>query len=99
MALAINIPQQLIVEIAASSAAYDLREKKTVYLRNGVQEYMVWQVYEQRIDWFHLIEDEYEPLPPDAEGIVRSQVFAGLDLNFPALLGGDLAHVLATLQI
>ena len=35
---------ELIVEIAASSAAYDLQEKLQVYRRNGVQEYIVWQV-------------------------------------------------------
>ncbi len=43
-------PPELIVEIAASSAAYDLYDKKRVYRRNGVQEYLVWQVYEQRLD-------------------------------------------------
>lgn len=35
---------ELIVEIATSSAAYDLREKLQVYRRNGVREYIVWQV-------------------------------------------------------
>ena len=35
---------ELIVEIAASSASYDLQEKLQVYRRNGVQEYLVWQV-------------------------------------------------------
>jgi Uma2 family endonuclease len=91
-------PPELVVEIAASSAAYDLREKKTVYQRNGVQEYLVWQVYDQRIDWFHLIEDEYELRLPNAEGIIHSQVFPGLDLNVPALLAGDLARVLTVVQ-
>ena len=38
---------ELVVEIAASSAAYDLYEKKTVYRRNRVQEYIVWQVSER----------------------------------------------------
>jgi Uma2 family endonuclease len=89
---------ELIIEIAASSAAYDLREKKTVYQRNGVQEYLVWQVYEQRLDWFYLHEDEYVPLLPDADGITRSHVFPGLHLDATALLAGDLARVLAALQ-
>jgi Uma2 family endonuclease len=91
-------PPELVVEIAASSAAYDLREKKMAYQRNGVQEYLVWQVYEQRLDWFYLHEDEYEPLLPDADGITRSRVFPGLHLDIAALLAGDLAAVLATLQ-
>lgn len=37
---------ELIVEVAASSAAYDLHDKKRAYRRNGVQEYLVWRVYE-----------------------------------------------------
>lgn len=32
---------ELIVEIAASSAAYDLYDKKRAYRRNGVKEYLV----------------------------------------------------------
>ncbi|MGB3239101.1 MAG: Uma2 family endonuclease, partial [Geitlerinemataceae cyanobacterium] len=31
---------ELIVEVAASSAAYDLHDKKRVYRRNGVREYL-----------------------------------------------------------
>jgi Uma2 family endonuclease len=89
---------ELIVEVAASSASYDLHDKLRVYRRNGVQEYIVWQVYEQRIDWFRLTEGEYVPLQPDSEGIVRSEVFPGLWLAVPALLEGNLAEVLAVLQ-
>ena len=91
-------PPELIVEVAASSATYDLREKKTVYQRNGVQEYLVWQIYERRLDWFYLHNDEYEQLQPDTEGIIRSRIFPGLHLDMPALLAGDLARVLAIVQ-
>jgi Uma2 family endonuclease len=91
-------PPELIVEIAASSAAYDLREKKIVYQRSGVLEYLIWQIYERRLDWFYLHEDEYEPLLPDADGITRSHAFPGLHLDATALLAGDLARVLAILQ-
>ncbi len=38
---------ELIVEVAASSAAYDLHDKLKVYQRNGVKEYLVGRVYEQ----------------------------------------------------
>ncbi len=45
-------PPELIVEIAASSASYDLHDKRRVYARNGVPEYLVAQTHEKRIDWF-----------------------------------------------
>jgi Uma2 family endonuclease len=89
---------ELIVEVAASSASYDLGNKLNVYRRNQVQEYLVWQVYDQRLDWFRLRQGEYVPLQPDTEGIVRSEVFPGLWLAVPALLEGNLAQVLSVLQ-
>lgn len=89
---------ELIAEIAASSASYDLNAKLNVYRRNEVKEYMVWQIYENRLDWFSLQEGRYVPLEPDAAGIIRSQVFPGLWLSVNALLQGNLAEVLAVLQ-
>ncbi|MEN9206432.1 MAG: Uma2 family endonuclease [Thermostichales cyanobacterium DRC_bins_46] len=89
---------ELIVEIAASSAAIDLHDKKRAYRRNRVQEYLVWRTLEGELDWFSLQADDYVPLPRDGEGIVRSQIFPGLWLTVPALLAGDLNRVLAVLQ-
>ncbi|MBW4465981.1 MAG: Uma2 family endonuclease [Pegethrix bostrychoides GSE-TBD4-15B] len=88
---------ELIVEIAASSASYDLHDKLRVYRRNGVQEYIVWRTYSQQLDWFYLEAGEYQPLVAEA-GILRSRQFSGLWLASQALLAGDLAEVLRVLQ-
>ncbi|WP_225914063.1 Uma2 family endonuclease [Leptolyngbya ohadii] len=89
---------ELIVEIAASSAAIDTGIKKQVYRRNGVLEYIVWQSYENQLEWFVLTEGEYQRLPPDSAGIIRSQTFPGLWLAVPALLSNQMAQVLEVLQ-
>ena len=89
---------ELVVEIAASSAAYDLREKLAAYRRNGVREYIVWTTYETRVQWFSLETGADECLPVDEEGVMRSRVFPGLWLNVPALLQDNLADVLRCLQ-
>jgi Uma2 family endonuclease len=89
---------ELVVEVAASSAAIDLGDKQRAYRRNGVLEYLVWRVLDGAIDWFGLQDEAYVQLPSDATGIVRSQVFPGLWLAIPELLKGNLAQVLATLQ-
>lgn len=89
---------ELIVEIAASSVSYDLYDKLKIYRRNGVQEYVVWQVNDKRLDWFELNEGQYLPLTPDANGIIKSKVFPGLNLAVNDLLEGDMAKVLAELQ-
>lgn len=88
---------QLIVEIAASSAAYDLHDKKEAYRRNGVREYVVWQVLEGMIDWFRLQNGEYVWVEPNEDGIIESQEFPGLRLAVPKMVNGDLAGVLAVL--
>ena len=88
---------QLVVEIAASSASYDLHEKKEAYRRNGVYEYVVWRVLDRAIDWFELRDRVYVLREPDANGIVESARFAGLRLHVPSMLAGDAAGVLAAL--
>lgn len=89
---------ELVAEVAASSAAIDLYDKKRAYRRNGVREYIVWQILENKLDWFSLQNDEYVLLEPDADGIIKSFVFPGLWLNVTALLAGEMTTVLALLQ-
>ena len=89
---------QLIVEVAASSATYDLHDKMEAYRRNGVREYVVWRVLDGMIDWFRLREGRYVWIEPDADGVVESEIFPGLRLNVPRMLAGDLAGVLAELE-
>lgn len=89
---------ELIVEIAASSASYDLHDKLRVYRRNRVQEYVVWRVYNREIDWFQLREGEYIKLEPNADGVICSSVFPGLWLAVSAMLEGNLAAVMAVLK-
>jgi Uma2 family endonuclease len=89
---------QLVVEIAASSASYDLHDKLRAYRRNGVQEYLIWRVLDAAFDWLRLHEGVYVPMEPDANGIIESEVFPGMRLDVPRLLAGDLAAVLAVLD-
>ncbi|MFM6106246.1 MAG: Uma2 family endonuclease [Sphaerospermopsis kisseleviana] len=89
---------ELIVEIAASSAAIDAHDKLKVYRRNQVQEYLIWRVYDGEFDWFILKDGEYRQLEANADGVFCSQVFPGLWLDKSALLAGNLAKVLEILQ-
>ena len=89
---------ELIAEVAASSASYDLHDKLRVYQRNGVREYIVWRTVDQRIDWFELADDEYRPLRADGQDVIRSKVFPGLALAIDALLVGDFPVVESTLR-
>jgi Uma2 family endonuclease len=89
---------ELVAEVAASSASFDLNTKLNVYRRNAVREYLVWRVLQHQFDWFVLRSGQFQPLPPDAEGILRSEVFPGLWLDAAALIRGDMPRVLAVVQ-
>lgn len=89
---------ELVAEVAASSASYDLGRKLHAYRRNGVKEYLVWWVQDREIDWLALREGRYEPLAPGPDGILQSEAFPGLWLDPVALLRGDLAAVLAIVR-
>ncbi len=89
---------ELVAEVASSSAAKDLHDKKRAYWRNGVQEYIVWQILENQINWFSLQNGEYILLQTDVDDVIKSQVFPGLWLAVNALLAGDMIKVLEVLQ-
>ena len=89
---------ELTVEIAASTASYDMHDKLEMYQEKGVQEYIVWRVLDNQIDWFSLENGKYQRLSADKQGIIESKVFIGLRLNIKALLNHDLTQVLQDLQ-
>jgi hypothetical protein len=83
---------ELIGEVTASTASYDLHDKLAVYQRHRVQEYIVWRVVDQEIDWFRLQGKRYTPLAAKG-GIFRSRVLPGLWLHARALIHGDMVGV------
>jgi Uma2 family endonuclease len=91
-------PPELAVEVVGSSRAYDLHQKKDVYRRNGVREYLAWVTSEQRLIWWELREGAYLELSPQADGLLKSTVFPGLWLDGAALLRGDMKAVLAAVR-
>jgi Uma2 family endonuclease len=89
---------ELILEVAATSANYDLYEKKDLYHANRVREYIVWQTLDARLDWFDWESTAYVRRLPDKPGLIKSRVFPGLWLNVTALLNGRHDAVLRTVQ-
>jgi Uma2 family endonuclease len=89
---------ELLIEVAASTAAIDMGDKKKAYQRIGVQEYLVLQVYEQKASWFTRRDGEYQEIMADAQGILRSNLFPGLWLDPAKFWAADLAGLIATLQ-
>lgn len=92
-------PPELIVEVASTSASYDLHSKFRVYESSGVKEYVVVVLHEKRVHWFVLDNGKFVEYPADEQNIARSTIFPGLWLDVPALFAGDAAKLLATLDL
>ncbi len=90
---------ELLAEISRTTADDDLGAKREVYRRHKVPEYIVWRVADRELDWFILRGDYYFRIDPEADGIMRSEVFPGLWLDPAALIRGDSARVLTVAQL
>ena len=89
---------ELVTEVSANSATFDLHEKKEAYEQNGVLEYVVWRVEERAIDWFVLKRGKYRPLAVTKNGLYTSKAFPGLWLDADSMIAGDLAKVIEVVQ-
>jgi Uma2 family endonuclease len=90
---------ELVAEVAATSANYDLTDKLEVYRRNNVREYVVWRVFDREIDWFVLRNGQYERLTPSPEGYFKSEALPGLWLDPAALIREDMPTVARVAQL
>src|SRR5207248_1064793 len=89
-------PPELVAEIAHSSRAIDMNQKREDYERAGVPEYLVLSVRERELQWFHF--PSRRMIRPDRQGVARSRVFPGLWIDVPALLGRDGRRLTAAVQ-
>jgi len=89
---------ELVAEVAATSENYDLHDKLDLYRQAGVQEYVIWRVFDRAVDWFVLRSGRYDRLPLSADGLYRSAVLPGLWLDPAALVRGDMVRVAQVAQ-
>jgi Uma2 family endonuclease len=91
---------EFVAEVASSSEAYDLHAKRLDYERNGVREYLVLLLREQRAVWYARDDvGRFAELNADPDGVFRSRAYPGLWLDAPALLTGDMPRVLEVLGL
>jgi len=87
---------ELVAEIAHSTVAIDMGDKKDDYEQAGVQEYMVLCVEEKELFWFDFA--SRGQIAADPRGISRSRVFPGLWIDGSALIAGRLSRLLKALN-
>ena len=85
-----------MAEIAYSTRAIDLHQKRTDYQRSGVREYIVLTIEEPELTWFR-----FRPqgrIRSAGDGVCRSRAFPGLWIAVEALLQEDRGRVSAVLR-
>ena len=87
-------PPELLIEVAHSTEAIDLRGKLADYRAGGVREYLVYCVRPGELRAFQLAAGR-EPSGL-IDGIYRSTEFPGLWIDVPALATKDVRRLLAT---
>jgi Uma2 family endonuclease len=71
-------PADLVVEvISPGSRKLDSAEKKDLYALYGVQEYWLIDYYRQQAFFWKNVNGDWQDLPVDDKGIVRSEVISG----------------------
>lgn len=89
-------PPELVIEVAHSTVAIDLHEKKSDYEQSQVAEYVVVCVEEKQVHWFDLVSRRTKKLP--ADGILRSRMFPGLWIDCPSLFAYDTRRLVRILN-
>ena len=84
---------ELIFEVAHNGRSIDFHRKRDRYATGGVTEYVVVNLHDKHVSWFHL--RSHQEFTADAGGLFRSRLFPGLWLNSIALLAGDMASLAA----
>jgi Uma2 family endonuclease len=84
---------ELVVEIALTTASYDLHTKKDAYQAAGAKEYLVWQALDHHLSWFALTPNGYAPVMPEPDGIFKSRVFPGLWIDAAAFAKNEVRLV------
>jgi hypothetical protein len=82
---------ELLAEVAYSSRAIDMNQKREDYERAGVLEYLVLCIEERELHWFHF--PSGNQITPNRQGISRSVVFPGLWIDNRSLLEQNKARL------
>jgi hypothetical protein len=82
---------ELLAEIAYSSRAIDLNQKRQDYERAGVLEYVVFSIEDEQLFWFHF--PSKTSIAANRRGVYCSAVFPGLWIHGAALVARDSARL------
>lgn len=89
-------PPEVVVEVSHASRSIDLHDKRRLYARAGVPEYFVLSIGEETLHRFHLQAGGHDTYA--AGETCRSRLMPGLWLDVAAILVGDSAAAIATLE-
>jgi Uma2 family endonuclease len=87
---------ELVAEISHSSRVLDLKHKRRDYQRSGVVEYLVVDIEDEELYWFHF--PSGQEIRPNRRGVLQSRVLPGLWIHAEALLALDSPRIQAVAE-
>lgn len=93
-------PVELAIEISNTSTSKDVYEKREIYERTGVREYLIWRTAAGEFDHFvrsGKLQERFERTIY-RDGIIKSVVFPGLWLDINAAVAYDTRTVIERLN-
>ena len=89
---------EFIGEVCGTDEGHNWNEKKSLYERSGVQEYLIWSQHQKRIGLFKLESDSYHEIHTQRDGILKSSIFPGLWFDPAALIADDRERIKSIAQ-
>jgi hypothetical protein len=89
---------ELLVEIAERSCSLPYHKKFEQYQKANVREYIIVNLESRNFNWFTNTANGFQPIKPNADGIMKSRVLPGLWLDREATLNDNNKRVRAVLD-
>jgi hypothetical protein len=78
-------PPNLVIDTFPGDSMLDFAERCKLFRKNGVQEYIAWQVGMPRPRWLRLKDGDYMELDVAGSETIQSTALPGFMLNMPAV--------------
>lgn len=91
-------PPNFILEIHEDTKSKFIKERKELFSKAGVQEYLIVNDKLTKIEWNRLVDTKFKKIKPDREGIIKSSSLPGLWIPIPALKKRDNWAIMACIE-
>ena len=91
-------PPNFVLDIHENTKSQFIKERKNLFANSGVQEYLIVNESQSKIEWNRLVNKKFKKIKPDKEGIIKSTSLPGLWMPIKALKKRDNWQIMACIE-